>query len=215
MKPGEREIVNAFHRLYFDGPEGAGRVQHRTFWRGVQCLKCPLDLWAYQEILHDVKPDLVVETGTHRGGSALFLADMLELAGRGEVITIDILENDSRPRHPRIRYVTASSTDQSRIRPLLDARPPGETRLVVLDSDHSKAHVAGELALYAPYVSVGSYLIVEDTNVNGRPVLPDFGPGPAEAVADFLAASRAFVADTAREKSLLTFNPGGYLKRIA
>jgi cephalosporin hydroxylase len=137
-------------------------------------------------------------------------------AGRpGEVITIDILENDSRPRHPRIRYVTASSTDQSRIRPLLDARPPGETRLVVLDSDHSKAHVAGELALYAPYVSVGSYLIVEDTNVNGRPVLPDFGPGPAEAVADFLAASRAFVADTAREKSLLTFNPGGYLKRIA
>jgi cephalosporin hydroxylase len=214
MKPEEREIVNAFHRLYFEGPEGAGRVQHKTFWRGVQCLKCPLDLWAYQEILYDVKPDLVVETGTHRGGSALFLADMMELAGRGEVITIDILENDARPAHPRIRYVTGSSTDEARIRPLLDGRRPDETRLVVLDSDHSKTHVARELALYAPYVSVGSYLIVEDTNVNGRPVLPDFGPGPAEAVAEFLAASPGFVADVSREKSLLTFNPGGYLKRI-
>jgi cephalosporin hydroxylase len=87
LKPDEEEVVAAFHRLYFEGPEGQGRARHRTFWRGVQCLKCPLDPWAYQEILPEVKPDLVVETGTHKGGSALFLADMLELAGRSEVIT--------------------------------------------------------------------------------------------------------------------------------
>jgi cephalosporin hydroxylase len=85
LKPEREEVIAAFRRLYFEGPEGQGRARHRTFWRGV--LKCPLDPWACQEILPEVKPDLVVETGTHKGGSALFLADMLELVGRGEVIT--------------------------------------------------------------------------------------------------------------------------------
>jgi len=83
MRPEERAVVDAFHRLYYDGPEGAGRVHHRTKWMGVPCLKTPLDLWIYQEILFEVRPDLVVETGTHMGGSALFLAHMLELLGRG------------------------------------------------------------------------------------------------------------------------------------
>ena len=215
MTPEEKSIVDAFHLLYYDGPRGAGRVHHRTSWMGTPCLKCPMDLWAYQEILAEVRPDFVVETGTHLGGSALFFAHMLDLLGRGEVVTVDILERPDRPRHPRIRYVTGSSGDESLVGVLFADRPPAETRLVILDSDHSQAHVAKELALFAPHVSVGSYLIVEDTNVNGRPVLPDYGPGPSEAVAEFLATNRNFEADVSREKFLMTFNPGGYLKRVS
>ena len=214
MTPEERAIVDAFHRLSYDGPAGEGRAHHRTEWMGVPCLKCPLDLWAYQEILAQVRPDLVIETGTHLGGSALFLAHMLDLLGKGEVITIDVLERPGRPEHPRLRYVTGSSADAALVRSLLDGRPRGETRLVILDSDHAKSHVARELALFAPEVSVGSYLIVEDTNVNGHPVLPDFGPGPHEAVQEFLAGSSEFTVDASREKFLMTFNPGGFLKRV-
>jgi cephalosporin hydroxylase len=213
MKPDEKAIVDAFHRLYFDGPEGEGRVPHRTTWMGVTCLKVPLDLWAYQEILFEVRPNLVVETGTHLGGSALFLAHMLDLIGSGEIVSIDILDRPGRPRHPRLRYVTGSSSDASLVRGLLGGRPE-ERRLVVLDSDHSREHVTNELELFAPWVSVGSYLIVEDTNVNGHPVLPSHGPGPSEAVADFLVRHPEFEADRSREKFLLTYNPGGYLKRI-
>jgi cephalosporin hydroxylase len=214
MRPDERAVVDAFHRLYYDGPEGEGRVHHRTTWMGVPCLKCPMDLWAYQEILAEVRPDLVVETGTHLGGSALFLAHMLDLLGNGEVISIDILERPGRPLHPRVRYVTGSSADAVLVRGLLAERPDAK-RLVILDSDHSKAHVATELALFAPFVSVGSYLVVEDSNVNGHPVLPDFGAGPSEAVAEFLTGNPGFVTDFSREKFLMTFNPGGYLKRVS
>ncbi len=181
MTPEERAIVDAFHRLVYDGPAGEGRAHHRTEWMGVSCLKCPLDLWAYQEILAQVRPDLVIETGTHLGGSALFLAHILDLLGKGEVITIDVLERPGRPAHPRLRYVTGSSADAALVRSLLDGRPGGETRLVILDSDHAKSHVALELALFAPEVSVGSYLIVEDTNVNGHPVLRRLRPGTARS----------------------------------
>ena len=214
MKPPERKIVDAFHRLYYDGPEGEGRVHHRTSWMGVACLKCPMDLMAYQEILFETKPGLVVETGTHEGGSALFLAHMLDLLGAGEVVTIDVLDRPGRPAHPRIRYVTGSSGDVELVGGIFRGRPAGEKRLVILDSDHSRAHVLRELDLFAPRVPTGGYVIVEDSNVNGNPVLPDYGPGPREAIEEFLAGHPEFEVDLSREKFLMTFNPGGYLRRI-
>jgi cephalosporin hydroxylase len=214
MKPNEQAIVDAFHRLYYAGPEGEGRVFHRTVWMGVPCLKCPTDLMAYQEILFETRPALVVETGTHRGGSALFLAQMLDLVGGGEVVSIDVLEIPERPVHPRLKYLTGSSTDPAIVASVFAGRPPAEARLVILDSDHRRSHVAAELALFAPHVPRGAYLIVEDSNVNGHPVWPDFGAGPYEAVEEFLAANADFEADRSREKFLMTFNPRGYLKRV-
>ena len=214
MRPDERAIVEAFHRLYYDGPEGEGRVHHRTRWMGVPCLKTPLDLWIYQEILFEIRPDLVVETGTHMGGSALFLAHMLDLLGRGEIVSIDVLDAPGRPEHPRIRYVRGSSADEAVARGVFAGRPDSERRLVILDADHAKDHVLVELELFAPFVSKGSYLIVEDSNVNGHPVLPGHGPGPAEAIEAFLPAHPEFARDVSREKFLLTYNPGGYLKRV-
>jgi cephalosporin hydroxylase len=85
--------------------------------------------------------------------------------------------------------------------------------LVILDSDHTKDHVLAEMRAYGPLVTKGSYMIVEDTNINGHPVLPDFGPGPWEAVEEFLQGNDQFTVDRSREKLLMTFNPMGYLRR--
>ena len=89
-----------------------------------------------------------------------------------------------------------------------------ETCMVILDSDHSEAHVTRELEILSPYVTAGSYLIVEDTNINGHPTYPSFGPGPFEALERFLPAHPEFVVDSSREKFLMTFNPGGFLRRL-
>ena len=215
MKPEEKAIVDAFHRLYYEGPSGEGHTHKRTTWMGLPCLKCPLDLWIYQELIVEVKPKLIVETGTYYGGSALFLAQVLDALGEGEVVTIDVEEKSPRPAHPRIRYVRGSSADAALVGSLFAGHESGQAGLVVLDSDHSRAHVAAELELFAPRVSVGGYLVVEDSNVNGHPVWPGYGDGPFEAIQEFLPRHNEFAADPAREKFLMTFNPGGYLKRIA
>jgi cephalosporin hydroxylase len=210
----EQTIVDSFHDLYYNGPAGAGQLYLQTYWMNVPCLKCPLDLWIYQEIIAEIKPSLIIETGTHLGGSALYLAHLLDVLGSGEIFTIDIVENPARPTHPRIKYIKGSSADAELIHSLISSRP-AETRLVILDSDHSKPHVLRELELLAPYVSPGSYLIVEDTNINGHPTYPEFGEGPFEAVAEFLSRNQNFTPDNSREKFLMTFNPKGFLKRLA
>lgn len=213
-----QDIVDEFHKLYYDSALYGGTWQD-TRWLGVQTAKCPLDLWIYQEILCEVRPDFVIESGTAEGGSALFLASMFDLLGKGRVITIDIEEHPDRPQHERITYLSGSSTSPavlSEVRRLLgrDGSAVNQRVIVLLDSDHSRDHVAAELRLYGELVSPNSYLIVEDTNVNGHPVSPEFGPGPMEAVDEFLEENGNFVVDRQREKFYMTFNPGGYLRRI-
>jgi cephalosporin hydroxylase len=203
-------LVDQFHTLYYDRRE---QTWGNTFWLGHHVLKCPLDLWTYQEILHDVQPDLIIETGTYRGGSALFLASVSDLLRRGEVVTIDSARQEGRPRHRRITYLTGSSTSDTILRQVHRRAKGKSAVLVILDSGHGKDHVLAELNAYAPFVTPGSYLVVEDTNLNGHPVLGHHGPGPAEAVAEFLEGNDAFVRDESREKFLLTFNPGGFLKK--
>jgi cephalosporin hydroxylase len=215
LNEDERAVVDRFHRLYYDAMD---RTWKDTYWRGVRTAKCPMDMWIYQEILWETRPDLVIECGTAWGGSALFFASMMDLLGAGSVVTIDIAGDEEipgRPSHPRIAYLQGSSTDPAILATVRERAAGARRVMVVLDSDHSFAHVSAELEHYAPLVTPGDYLVVEDTNVNGRPVVPDFGPGPGEAVEAFLSASAAFDRDAAREKFFMTFNPGGYLRKRA
>lgn len=148
-----------------------------------------------------------------RWGSALYFASIMDLLGKGRVISIDINRHPGFPKHNRIEYLTGSSTSPEIAAQVRQRIKAGETVMVSLDSDHSKNHVLGELRTYGPMVTVGSYLVLEDTNINGHPVLPTFGLGPMEALDAFLGENRDFVIDKDREKFFLTFNPRGYLRK--
>ncbi len=202
-------IMRSFHWLYY---RRSSQTWMNSFWMGVRTLKCPLDLWIYQEVLHETRPELIVETGTSSGGSALYLGCLCDLFGRGEIVSIDIEEKEGRPKHERVTYLNGSSTSPEIIA-AVRKRAEGRRTMVILDSDHSRDHVLRELEAYAPLVSSGCYLIVEDTNINGHPVKWDFGPGPLEAVRLFLRGRSQFEVDLRREKFMLTFNPYGFLLR--
>lgn len=207
-----------FHDLYWDS-----ETWRWTFWRGVPTLKCPLDLWIYQELLWLVRPELVVELGTFAGGTATFLADMLDLQnapGSSRVLTVDVLDDAAlathvagyagapfevhvRPPHPRVRYVHGDSAADDVVALVHDAAAGASSVLVIADSDHAEAHAYRELQLYHDLVTPWSWFVMEDTD----------GPGPRAAVERFLAEHPEFVADEQCEKFHMTFNPAGYLRR--
>jgi cephalosporin hydroxylase len=205
----EQAIVDAFHKLYYES-----NLWWRVRWLGSAVLKCPFDLMVYQEIIYDQCPDLIIETGTYLGGSTLFFASMCKMVNHGRVISIDI-EPKNQPRNRRVKYLTGSTLD-----PAIIARVAKEARgkrkvMVVLDSDHHRDHVLAEMRTYGRFVTPGCYMVVEDTNINGHPVEPDFGPGPAEAVEAFLAENDEFEVDHECEKLRLTWNKGGWLRKKA
>ena len=206
-----RWITNRFHKLYY---YRRAQTWRNTRWLGTDVLKCPLDLWIYQELLHEVQPDWIIETGTAFGGSASYLASLCDVLGRGQILTIDALHREGRPQHPRIHYLCGLSTDREVLERVTDTISGARAVLVLLDSDHSYANVLAELRAYHGFVTPGSYCVVEDGNVGGHPVAREFGAGPLEAVRTFLAETDAFEVDRAREKFYLTFNPSGYLRRV-
>lgn len=204
-------IVDAFHWVYY---RSADSTWNNTNWLGTKVLKNPLDMWVFQEIVNETRPDVIVEAGTFWGGSALYLANLFDLLGHGQVVTIDIEEMKGRPRHPRIHYLLGSSTAPEIVAEVKSFLSPQDKVMVILDSDHHKPHVLQELKIYSQLVTKGSYLIVEDTDINGHPVFRSFGPGPMEAIEEFMQTNSDFVADRSREKFLMTHNPKGYLRRI-
>jgi len=213
LVPVRKAIINLFHILYY-GSDRLPPGWRDVSWMGQPVMKCPFDLWIYQEIVHRLQPDIIVETGTSQGGSALYLAGILDLLGKGRVLSIDVKAYPGRRDHARVHYLLGSSTDPDIHAQLAGAIGPQERVMVVLDSCHQKLHVLEELRIYSQYVSLGSYLIVEDTNINGHPVWRGYGGGPYEAVQEFMAQDRRFIVDHSWEKFWLTFNPGGYLKRV-
>ncbi|MFJ7558567.1 CmcI family methyltransferase [Bacillus thuringiensis] len=185
-----------------------------TKWLGYSILKYPSDLFLYQEIIYEIQPDVIIECGTFNGGSSLFLCSMLDLINKGTVLSIDIEPQPNLPTHKRLSYLKASSTSEEALQTVKKTISPNDTVLIILDSDHTKEHVLQELRLYNSFVTHGSYLIVEDTNINGHPVCPEFGPGPMEAVEEFLKNNNDYIIDETKHKFLISFNPKGYLKKI-
>lgn len=213
--PSRDEVIRQFHELSYRDL----KTWRENRWLGIHTEQNPNDVWVTQEILHEVRPDFVVETGTRFGGSAALWATLLQqINPQARVITIDIEDQvtDAR-RLPVVQrsvdFLVGSSTAPE-IVAQVQQRVKGKRTVVILDSDHSRDHVFKEMQLYAPIVSTGSYLIVQDTNVNGHPMLPAFGPGPWEAVEAFLPDHPEFQVDSTRERLLFTMHPRGYLKRV-
>ena len=213
-KKAERHYIDKFCKIYYDKQEKDSRIWQKTTWLGTSVLKLPSDLWVYQEILYDIKPDIVIETGTMYGGSALYLATICDIIKKGIIISIDINKKDDFPVHNRIKYITGSSTSEYIVDKVKNFIKTGDKVMVILDSDHSKNHVLKEMQIYEKFVTKDSYLVVEDTIVNGHPVEPNFGEGPMEAVNEFLKTHDDYKIDADKEKFLLTWNPNGYLKKI-
>lgn len=208
----QRELMKLFHEL---------DIWKNMWFQGVQLIKNPLDLWMMQQIIWEVRPDYIIETGTWRGGSALYWAHTLHGMGleNSRVLTVDLQDQTQTARtrplwQKYVQFFPGSSTDPqivSRIAHVVK----GKRVLVTLDSDHSMNHVLEELRLYSPLVSPGSYLVVEDTHIDGIPTFPHLSPGPTAAVNRFLeqGGSKMFERDLTREALVMTFNPGGWLRR--
>jgi len=198
----EKQLVDEFHKLFYK--VWGHRSTLDVAWFGFPMIKNPLDLWIYQEIISETLPEIIVETGTLYGGSALYFASLFELMGAGQVVTVDrggdnarvvpgLTAGEIRPRHPLITYITGSSTDYSTLKQVI-ALCENKRAMVILDSDHTKDHVLKELEMYSPLVTPGCYLVVEDSNINGHPVFPDHGEGPFEATREFLKTTSDLLA---------------------
>ena len=229
------DVLTAFHRVFY-----AAKCTWRTaVWRGKTMMKAPGDVLMYAEIVQEMRPDLIIETGTAEGGSALFLRDMQRVAGvtDGLVVTVELepKQYSDAVVQPGLIRLIGSSTHQVIFDTIGEMATRAARVMVILDSDHRAEHVARELELYAQMVSVGQWLIVEDTNLNhevplnltkdwwcsknGVPLdaseYPRYAPGPREALEAWLPSHPEFRVERYCERFLATFNPEGYLLRIA
>ncbi|NLV55672.1 MAG: glycosyltransferase [Acidimicrobiales bacterium] len=198
-------FVAAYHR-------GAG--WRSTSWLGTQALNAPTDLITYQEIVDEVRPDWIIETGTRTGGRAMFLASVCDALGHGRIVSIDNRADTERPEHPRVTYVEGRAQDDDVVARVREIVGPDPHALVILGTRGARRRMHREFETYRRFVPVGSYVIMEHTVLNGYPVQASYGPGPFEAVRRLLASRGEFVVDTSREKHGLSFNLGGYLRRI-
>lgn len=199
-------------------------------WMGRPIIKYPQDIVIMQELIWDVKPDLIIETGIAHGGSIIFSSSMMELLGNGgKVIAVDIdirkHNRDEIEKHPMMKNITmleGSSVDEKIVQQIADYAKNFKKVMVVLDSNHSHEHVYRELELYTPLVSLDSYILLPDTfveffpkgYVTNRPW--DVGNNPYTAMEAYLKTTDQFVKDESITNKLLITEAfgGGYLKRV-
>lgn len=212
----------------FNTTSNTAQYSYNFSWMGRPIIQYPQDMIAMQELIWDIKPDLIIETGIAHGGSLIYYASLLELIGKGEVIGIDIdirdhnrKEIEAHPMFKRIRMIQGSSVDKEIAAQVKKEAEGKERVLVCLDSNHTHDHVLQEMELYSPLVTLGSYIVVFDTIVEDLPA--DYLPGrawstgnnPKTAVGEFLKTHEGFSIDTdIDDKLLISVAPGGYLKRI-
>ena len=207
----KQRIITEFNRIYDEA-----ELFKQMKFLGVPSCQNPCDNWVMQEIISEVKPDYIIETGTYKGGTSLYYATILEKVNkRGRVITVDInpkLKHEIkqaagykvfRDHVDVIRGDSASTETIKKISKIVN-RVSNPKVLVTLDSLHTKEHVSKELALYSPFVSKGSYIVVQDTLAFGL----------METIKQFLKENKNFKIDYSREKFMLTYYPSGYLKRV-
>ena len=198
-------------------------------WMGRPIIQFPTDMFMIQELLWNVKPDLIIETGIAHGGGIIFSASMLELVGgNGKVVGIDVdirkhnrVEIENHPMMKRIVMLEGSSTDEKIVNQVYEIAKDKKSIMVFLDSHHSHEHVLGEMNAYGKLVSVGSYMVVFDTCIelfpkgycSDRPW--DVGDNPMTAIEEFLEKNDTFIRDELlNSKAIITAAPDGYLRKI-
>jgi cephalosporin hydroxylase len=228
---GRNGVNNALQKAAVDFNTESNRAQYsyNFSWMGRPIIQYPQDMIAMQEIIWQVKPDLVIETGIAHGGSLIYYASLLELIGKGEVLGIDIdirehnrKEIEKHPMFKRIKMIQGSSISSEIVEQVGQHATGKKSILVCLDSNHTHDHVLKELELYSPFVSVHSYIVVFDTIVEDLPegYFAQKRPwgisnNPKTAVDEFLRMNDNFEIDTSIDnKLLISVAPGGYLKRI-
>jgi cephalosporin hydroxylase len=212
---GGRDIKEAYCVWYYDT-----NVWTTTTFMGINCYKSVSDMWNYQEIIHNLKPSLIVEFGTAKGGSALYFSTILKPVNpESRVVSVDVNSagiEDRVKRDGHIELITGSSTDIKVENRLKELRGVYKGPVfAILDSDHTREHVLGEMELLRKVLAKGDYLVVEDGIVNGRPVLKGWGEGPWEALDEYFSKyPDDYTRDTERENKFgFTFAPRGFLIR--
>jgi len=196
----------------------------QCYWLGHRALKNPMDAWIYQEIIYEVKPDIIVEIGNKNGGSTLFLASILEMLSHGKVLAVDLNHDGFTASHSRIELITGDCSGEEIIGQVKD-RCESKRVLVIHDADHRRDAVLRDLRNYAPLVSPGSYFIVEDSihGVPGFTLDPERSYGsfllpetdtPLQGIEAFLRENKSFYVDVSRERYILTANYRGFLRRV-
>lgn len=200
-------------------------VFFQSRWQGISTLKNPLDMWVYQQLLYEIKPDIFIEIGSKYGGSALFFAHVFDAMGKGRVISIDIDRSNYHVKHPRIIEITGNSGSSDVVNQTRELCQ-GQQVMLIHDGSHTYEDVLRDLNIYSKFISVGSYMIIEDGIVDLYPTIvenpktdqsfePRFkGLGPLWAITEFLMKNKDFEVDNAQERYWLTQSPQGFLKRI-
>jgi len=213
----------------FNTESNKAQYSYNFSWMGRPIIQYPQDMIAMQEIIWEVKPDLIIETGIAHGGSLIYYASLLELIGNGEVLGIDIdirhhnrKEIEKHRMYKRIKMIEGSSISDEVADKVKNETIGKKSVLVSLDSNHTHEHVLQELKLYSPLVTLGSYIVVFDTIVENLPegYFSQKRPwgisnNPKTAVDEFLKTNDKFDVDHAIDnKLLISVAPGGYLKRV-
>jgi cephalosporin hydroxylase len=202
------------------------KLSYEVTWLGIPIIQLPEDILMVQELIWRIRPDVIIESGVAHGGALVLYASILELLGRGRVIGVDIeirkynrLAIESHPMASRISLLEGSSTDPATREAVRRLVAPGQRTMVMLDSNHTRAHVRAELELYGPMVTPGSYLVVFDEVMpmvadapNGQ---PDWDrDNPLVAVNEFLAEHPEFEVDRSYERLAATYCRSGFLRRL-
>lgn len=202
------------------------RLAYEIEWLGIPVIQTPEDLILIQELIFEVQPDFVIESGIAHGGGLIYYASLLELLGKGKVIgiDIDIREHnrkviEAHPLFKKIELIEGSSTNAAVIQKIRKKIPRNFKVIVCLDSNHTKSHVLKELKLYQEFVIPGCYFVVFDTNSSELAEVSAcdkkyMNNGPKEAVAEFLKINPNFEIDKRFNKLYISSSPNGYLKRI-